>query len=71
MPDERCDVVLYSPDHTATWSSMSVEHIERIIELWVERTAAQSARDDVACVFVFENRGAELGATIEHPHGQI
>jgi UDPglucose--hexose-1-phosphate uridylyltransferase len=50
---------------------MSVDHIEKIITLWVERTAAQSQRDDVACVFVFENRGAELGATIEHPHGQI
>jgi len=71
MPDERCDVLLYSPDHTATWSSMAVDHIEKIIALWTERTATQSAREDVACVFVFENRGAELGATIEHPHGQI
>lgn len=50
---------------------MSIEHIGKIIDLWIERTAAQSARDDVRCVFVFENRGAELGATIEHPHGQI
>ena len=71
MPDERCEVLLYSPDHTATWSSMSVTHIEKIIDMWAERTAALSARTDVECVFVFENRGAELGATIEHPHGQI
>ena len=71
MPDERCDVLLYSPDHTASWSSMAVDHIEKIVALWAERTAEQSLRDDVACVFIFENRGAELGATIEHPHGQI
>ena len=71
MPDERCEVVLYSPDHHATWSSMTVAHIEKVIELWVERTDALAARGDVDCVFVFENRGAELGATIEHPHGQV
>ena len=33
--------------------------------------AALGARDDVAYVLVFENRGAEVGATIPHPHGQI
>jgi UDPglucose--hexose-1-phosphate uridylyltransferase len=35
------------------------------------RTAALGARDDVAYVLVFENRGPEVGATIAHPHGQI
>ena len=36
-------------------------------------TAARpsGARDDLAYVLVFENRGAEVGATIPHPHGQI
>src|ERR671918_554908 len=35
------------------------------------RTAALGARDDVAYVLVFENRGEEVGATVPHPHGQI
>ena len=43
----------------------------RVVDLWAERTAALGARDDVAYVLVFENRGAEVGATIAHPHGQI
>ena len=43
----------------------------RVIDLWAERTAALGARDDVEYVLVFENRGAEVGATITHPHGQI
>ena len=43
----------------------------RVVDLWAERSAALGARDDVAYVLVFENRGAEVGATIPHPHGQI
>ena len=43
----------------------------RVVDLWADRTAALGARDDVAYVLVFENRGAEVGATIAHPHGQI
>ena len=33
--------------------------------------AALGARDDVAYVFPFENRGVEVGVTLHHPHGQI
>ena len=41
------------------------------LDLWAERTAALGARPDVEYVLVFENRGADVGATITHPHGQI
>ena len=43
----------------------------QVIDLWAERTAALGARPDVDYVLVFENRGADVGATITHPHGQI
>jgi UDPglucose--hexose-1-phosphate uridylyltransferase len=42
-----------------------------VVELWSARTAALGSRDDVAYVFVFENRGRAIGATIDHPHSQI
>ena len=42
-----------------------------MVELWSARTAALGSRDDVAYVFVFENRGRAIGATIDHPHSQI
>jgi UDPglucose--hexose-1-phosphate uridylyltransferase len=71
MPDERCEVVLYSPDHDATMWSLGVAGVRRVIDLWAERTAALAARPDVAFVLVFENRGPQVGATITHPHGQI
>ncbi len=71
LPDDRCEVVLYTSDHDATFASLGVDGVRRVIDLWTERTAALGARDDVDMVLVFENRGAEVGATIAHPHGQI
>ena len=71
MPDERCEVVLYTSDHDATFASLGVEGARRVVDLWAERTTELGARDDVEYVLVFENRGPEIGATITHPHGQI
>lgn len=68
---ERAEVVLYHPDHDATLGTLAPDRVERVVRLWAERTAALGARDDVAYVLVFENRGAEVGATIPHPHGQV
>lgn len=71
LPDGRAEVVLFSPDHDASLGTMGTERIRRVIDLWAERTEALGARNDVAYVLIFENRGAEIGATIPHPHGQI
>jgi UDPglucose--hexose-1-phosphate uridylyltransferase len=71
LDGDRCEIVLYTPDHDATFSSLGVDGARRVVDLWADRTAALGARDDVDYVLVFENRGAEVGATIAHPHGQI
>jgi UDPglucose--hexose-1-phosphate uridylyltransferase len=71
MPDDRCEVILYTSDHNASFASLSVEQVTKVIDLWAERTHQLAARPDVEYVLVFENRGAEVGATISHPHGQI
>ncbi len=71
MPASRCEVVLHSPDHDASWSTLGPDRATRVVDVWAERTAALGGRHDVAYVLVFENRGAEVGATIAHPHGQI
>jgi len=71
MPGERCEVVLYTSHHDATFASLGVDGARKVIDLWAERTKALGARPDVDSVLVFENRGAEVGATIAHPHGQI
>ena len=71
MPGDRCEVVLYTPEHDATFYSIGVEGACKVIDLWTDRTAQLGGRADVDYVLVFENRGPEVGATIAHPHGQI
>lgn len=71
LPDDRCEVVLYTSEHDATFWSLGTAGARRVVDLWAERTAALGERDDVDYVLVFENRGASVGATIPHPHGQI
>jgi UDPglucose--hexose-1-phosphate uridylyltransferase len=71
LPDERCEVILYTPRHDATFWGLGEAGAHRVVDLWAERSAALGARPDVAYVLVFENRGPEVGSTITHPHGQI
>jgi UDPglucose--hexose-1-phosphate uridylyltransferase len=65
------EVVLYSPDHEASLGSLGIAGVRRVVDLWAARTAELLARPEVEYVLVFENRGADAGATIPHPHGQI
>ena len=71
LDDGYCEVVLYTPQHDATFASLGQSGIHRVIDLWAERTIALRQLPDGEYVIVFENRGAEIGATISHPHGQI
>lgn len=66
-----CEVVLYSSQHDATFASLGSSGIRKVIDLWAERTTQLQQQSDVDYVLIFENRGAEVGATISHPHGQI
>jgi UDPglucose--hexose-1-phosphate uridylyltransferase len=65
------EVVLFSPDHTASLATIGVDAVLKVIDVWIERTESLLARPEIEYVLVFENRGAAVGATIHHPHGQI
>ena len=67
----RCEVVCFGPQHTGSWADFSVSRARTVVEAWADRTAALSQVPGVRQVFVFENRGAEIGVTLHHPHGQI
>ena len=71
LPDDRCEIVLFSPEHSQSLGSLSPHQLGLVVSLWAERTEALGARADVDYVLVFENRGRDVGATISHPHGQI
>ena len=62
-------VICYSPRHDLTLAEMSLPEIETVVDLWSEQTAELGSR--YAWVQVFENRGAMMGASNPHPHGQI
>jgi UDPglucose--hexose-1-phosphate uridylyltransferase len=66
-----CEVVLFSPEHDQSLASLPREQVRKVVDLWAERTEALLARPEIEYVLVFENRGREVGATIDHPHGQI
>lgn len=67
----RCEVVCFTSDHGASFSSLRPERVRTVVEAWADRTAELSATDGVRQVFCFENRGQEIGVTLHHPHGQI
>lgn len=67
----KCEVILYSPEHKASLHQLSVEHLEKLVELWIERFNALKADERIKYIYIFENRGELVGATISHPHGQI
>jgi UDPglucose--hexose-1-phosphate uridylyltransferase len=65
------EVVLYTSDHHSTMADMSLEQVEKVVAVWADRYAELGAREEVAYVFVFENKGEVIGVTLHHPHGQI
>jgi UDPglucose--hexose-1-phosphate uridylyltransferase len=67
----KCEVILYSSDHRARLHDLDPSHVEKLVDLWIERTRALSEDPRIRYVFPFENRGEEVGVTMPHPHGQI
>jgi UDPglucose--hexose-1-phosphate uridylyltransferase len=64
-----CRVVCFSPRHDLTLPEMELPDIRRVIDVWAAQTAelGQAYR----WVQVFENKGAMMGASNPHPHGQV
>mgnify|MGYP006282253577 CR=1 FL=1 len=67
----RCEVVAFSDDHEGSIAALDAEQLALVFAAWQDRTARLEELDGIRCVFVFENRGADVGVTLHHPHGQI
>ncbi|QNE76877.1 galactose-1-phosphate uridylyltransferase [Streptomyces finlayi] len=67
----RCEVVCFTSDHSASFADLTGEQAAVVLEAWTDRTADLAELDQVTQVFCFENRGAEIGVTLGHPHGQV
>ncbi|HEV7943699.1 MAG TPA: galactose-1-phosphate uridylyltransferase [Solirubrobacteraceae bacterium] len=70
-PHGAAEVVVYTDDHDASFGSLPPQRAEDLMWVWRHRYRELGARQDVAYVFIFENRGVEVGVTLHHPHGQI
>lgn len=66
-----CRVVCFSPYHNLTLATMGVEAIRRVVDIWADQYAEIGAIPWIRHVQIFENRGAMMGASNPHPHGQI
>jgi len=67
----KCEVILYSPNHTITVPELPVSHLRKLVDLWVDRFEDMAADERIKYIFIFENRGEVVGVTMPHPHGQI
>jgi UDPglucose--hexose-1-phosphate uridylyltransferase len=65
----RCRVLCFHPDHSLTLARMDLPSIRRVVDAWTEEYRLLG--EEFRYVQIFENRGALMGASNPHPHGQI
>jgi UDPglucose--hexose-1-phosphate uridylyltransferase len=66
-----CRVICFSPRHDLTLARMARADLARVVAVWTEQYRALGAFPFINHVQIFENRGAMMGASNPHPHGQI
>jgi UDPglucose--hexose-1-phosphate uridylyltransferase len=64
-------VTCFSPRHDLTLAEMSRPEIESVVAVWTEQYQDLSQKDYIGYVQIFENKGAVMGCSAPHPHGQI
>jgi len=65
----RCRVLCYHPNHNITLANMTEQEALAVVQLWA--SDVRDLRHNHHLVQVFENRGAVMGCSNAHPHGQI
>ena len=66
-----CRVVCFSPRHDLTIPEMTAEQVRKVVDLLCSEYTTLGALDFVNYVQIFENKGAIMGCSNPHPHGQI
>ena len=66
-----CRVICFSPRHDLSLAEMPAEAIRPVVELWTAQYQELAARPEIGYVQIFENKGAAMGCSNPHPHGQI
>ena len=66
-----CKVICFSPDHSKSLADMSSEEIQKVVCAWQKEYAKLAKQPTINYVQIFENKGAVMGCSNPHPHGQI
>lgn len=66
-----CKVVCFSPDHSKSLADMPVVDINKVVKTWQKEYTLLGSNDTINYVQIFENKGAVMGCSNPHPHGQI
>ncbi|TDU43250.1 UDPglucose--hexose-1-phosphate uridylyltransferase [Gelidibacter sediminis] len=66
-----CKVICFSPDHSKSLADMAVEDITKVVKTWQAEYDLLGANEAINYVQIFENKGAVMGCSNPHPHGQI
>ncbi|KAF8582051.1 galactose-1-phosphate uridylyltransferase [Ramaria rubella] len=66
-----CDVLIFHPRHDLTLARLSVTDVERIVDKWSDVYLARGTQEGIQYVQIFENKGAMMGCSNPHPHGQV
>lgn len=66
-----CKVICFSPNHSETLSQMTSKQIEKVITTWQNEFDTLSKVSYINNIQIFENKGAMMGCSNPHPHGQL
>jgi UDPglucose--hexose-1-phosphate uridylyltransferase len=65
------EVVIESPRHDETWSTLAAESIARVLWAWRERIRDLKRDARLKSFVVVKNHGAGAGAKLDHGHSQL
>ncbi len=66
-----CKVICFSPRHDLTIPEMSQEAVRGVVDVWQQEYKDLVTKDFINYIQIFENKGAVMGCSNPHPHGQI
>ena len=66
-----CKVICFSPDHSKSLADMAPNEIQKVVLAWQKEYKELGSNELINYVQIFENKGAVMGCSNPHPHGQI
>jgi len=66
-----CKVICFSPDHSKSLADMLPQEIQKVVFAWQHEYETLGSEPNINYVQIFENKGAVMGCSNPHPHGQL